>query len=144
MNEPKRCHPISLRLSLACGLLMTGLSFSRPVLAQTLPWTRAETVSKGSAQSIGGYAWGCLQGANELPSKGTGFQSIRRHRRRYFAHPVTIKTVIKLGENAQKKGLLPLDIGDLSQPRGGRMKYGHKSHQSGLDIDVWFGGLEDG
>ena len=29
-------------------------------------------------------------------------------------------------------------IGDLSQPRGGLMGYGHRSHQIGLDADIWF------
>lgn len=29
-------------------------------------------------------------------------------------------------------------IGDLSQPRGGPMAFGHGSHQNGLDVDIWF------
>ena len=29
-------------------------------------------------------------------------------------------------------------VGDMSQPRGGPMKTGHRIHQSGLDADLWF------
>jgi penicillin-insensitive murein endopeptidase len=28
-------------------------------------------------------------------------------------------------------------IGDIAQPRGGPMPYGHVSHQTGLDVDIW-------
>lgn len=28
-------------------------------------------------------------------------------------------------------------VGDLSQPRGGRMSSDHTSHQNGLDVDIW-------
>ena len=38
---------------------------------------------------------------------------------------------------ARARGLPPLWIGDLSQPRGGPMPFGHASHQTGLDVDVW-------
>ena len=29
-------------------------------------------------------------------------------------------------------------LGDLSMPRGGPMPYGHKSHQNGLDVDIFY------
>ena len=29
-------------------------------------------------------------------------------------------------------------IGDLGQPRGGPTLSGHRSHQTGLDVDIWF------
>jgi penicillin-insensitive murein endopeptidase len=29
-------------------------------------------------------------------------------------------------------------VGDLSQPRGGLMSSSHRSHQNGLDVDIWF------
>ena len=31
-----------------------------------------------------------------------------------------------------------LYIGDIGQPRGGPMSFGHASHQVGLDVDIWF------
>lgn len=103
-------------------------------------WTLAKRPSRGAAKSIGGYASGCLQGAQRLPKKGAGYQSIRRSRNRFYGHPNTVKLVQELGRAIAKTGLAPVEVGDLSQPRGGRMRYGHRSHQSGLDIDIWFGG----
>jgi penicillin-insensitive murein DD-endopeptidase len=44
-----------------------------------------------------------------------------------------------LGQRASEQGLGVLPVGDLSQPRGGRASSGHASHQTGLDVDVWFG-----
>jgi len=29
-------------------------------------------------------------------------------------------------------------VGDMSQPRGGPMVFGHAAHQNGLDVDIWF------
>ena len=38
----------------------------------------------------------------------------------------------------QKKIIGPgLLVGDIAQPRGGLMLTGHKSHQLGLDADIW-------
>mgnify|MGYP000403900208 CR=1 FL=1 len=129
---------------LLCSIALTQLSaqFHSSAWAkrERLPWTKAKTPSKGQAQSIGSYANGCLQGAASLPAQGPGFKSIRRFRHRYFAHPESINLVRKLGKAVQEKQLTPIEVGDLSQVRGGLMAYGHRSHQSGLDVDVWFGG----
>jgi penicillin-insensitive murein DD-endopeptidase len=38
------------------------------------------------------------------------------------------------------KGIL---IGDMAQPRGGPLPFGHKSHQIGLDVDIWFMPMPD-
>jgi penicillin-insensitive murein endopeptidase len=43
-----------------------------------------------------------------------------------------------LAAAAPEAGLRGILVGDLSQPRGGPMPYGHASHQTGLDVDVWF------
>jgi penicillin-insensitive murein endopeptidase len=29
-------------------------------------------------------------------------------------------------------------VGDMAQPRGGPLPFGHMSHQIGLDVDIWF------
>lgn len=124
--------------------IVTMSSFLFIISAQTthatpFSWTKAKHPSHGEAQSIGAYASGCLQGAATLAAKGEGFKSIRRYRNRYYAHPQTIEVVKKIGREVKDRGLKDIEIGDLSQARGGRMKYGHRSHQSGLDIDIWFG-----
>jgi penicillin-insensitive murein endopeptidase len=43
-----------------------------------------------------------------------------------------------MGRFVARHGLGVLHLGDLGQARGGPTPYGHRSHQSGLDVDVWF------
>jgi penicillin-insensitive murein endopeptidase len=38
---------------------------------------------------------------------------------------------------ARGQGFAELWIGDLGQPRGGPLPWGHSSHQIGLDADIW-------
>ena len=35
-------------------------------------------------------------------------------------------------------GLPVFYVGDMAQPRGGPLPFGHASHQTGLDVDIWF------
>jgi penicillin-insensitive murein DD-endopeptidase len=63
---------------------------------------------------------------------------MRRYRRRFFGHPLLIRYLQDLGAAAAQKGLGILLIGDLGQARGGPMPNGHRSHQNGLDVDIWF------
>lgn len=105
----------------------SGEGFNRPPL-QPLP---------GPAQVIGFYSAGCLVGARALPLQGRGFTVMRPRRNRYYGHPNTIAFVQRLSEYAANQGQQLL-IGDLSQPRGGPMTSGHRSHQSGLDVDIWY------
>ncbi len=89
-------------------------------------------------EAVGGYTKGCLLGGVALPEKGVGFETIRRHRRRYFGHPALARFVSDYGATLNKIGLGPVLVGDLSQARGGPMTSGHRSHQMGLDADFWF------
>ena len=41
------------------------------------------------AEAIGSYGNGCLLGGVTLGEEGPGFETIRRTRRRYYAHPAT-------------------------------------------------------
>ncbi|MDJ0822896.1 MAG: penicillin-insensitive murein endopeptidase [Paracoccaceae bacterium] len=95
----------------------------------------------GSAQPAapyGGYAKGCLAGGVQLPETGPTWQAMRLSRNRNWAHPITVDYVQELSRKAaQQPGWNGLYIGDMSQPRGGPMLTGHRSHQSGLDIDIW-------
>jgi len=63
---------------------------------------------------------------------------MRPQRRRFFGHPLLVRYLQELGAAADQKGLGVLLIGDLGQPRGGPMPFGHRSHQIGLDVDIWF------
>ncbi len=63
---------------------------------------------------------------------------LRLSRRRYFGHPDTIAFVQRLGRHTQAGGLPIFYVGDIAQPRGGPLPYGHASHQTGLDVDIFF------
>ncbi|WP_371038065.1 penicillin-insensitive murein endopeptidase [Rhodosalinus sp. FB01] len=94
--------------------------------------------SPQSPQVIGGYAKGCLAGGVELPETGPTWQAMRLSRNRNWAHPVTVDFVQALSRAAARQpGWQGLYVGDMSQPRGGPMLTGHRSHQSGLDVDIW-------
>jgi penicillin-insensitive murein endopeptidase len=93
--------------------------------------------SDGPAQVLGGAAGGCLAGAAQLSEAGPGWQAMRLSRNRRWGHPETVAFVARLGRAAQGLGWHSILVGDLSQPRGGPMTFGHRSHQNGLDVDVW-------
>jgi penicillin-insensitive murein DD-endopeptidase len=91
-----------------------------------------------SSQSIGGYANGCISGAVTLPLEGTGYQVMRLSRKRYYGHPDLVQFIQNLGQFAATEKIGTLLVGDLGQPRGGPTLSGHRSHQTGLDVDIWF------
>jgi penicillin-insensitive murein endopeptidase len=63
---------------------------------------------------------------------------MRPERNRHFGHPRLIAFIRKLAAAASAKKLGLIGIGDLSQPRGGPAPSGHASHQTGLDVDIWY------
>lgn len=94
--------------------------------------------SRQSAVPFGGYAKGCLSGGVQLPETGPTWQAMRLSRNRNWGHPETVSYVQDLSAKAARQpGWQGLYIGDISQPRGGPMLSGHRSHQLGLDIDIW-------
>jgi len=101
-------------------------------------WSAVTSPSAGPAEAIGGFAHGCLAGGATLPPEGIGYAAVRLSRRRNFGHPVTVAFVEDFGRAAKAAGLPGLYIGDMAQPRGGPLPFGHASHQSGLDVDIWF------
>jgi len=96
---------------------------------------------KGSIQRaapLGSYAKGCAAGSVTLPETGPTWQAMRLSRNRNWAHPEMVEMVKKLSRVAVRQpGWNGLYVGDMSQPRGGPMLTGHRSHQSGLDADIW-------
>jgi penicillin-insensitive murein endopeptidase len=87
---------------------------------------------------FGSYAKGCVAGAVQLAETGRTWQAMRLSRNRNWGHPETIAFIERLSKKAARQpGWNGLYIGDMSQPRGGPMLTGHRSHQTGLDIDVW-------
>ena len=96
------------------------------------------TSSNEHAAPHGGYAKGCLAGGAQLPETGPTWQAMRLSRNRNWGHPETVDFIRDLSAYAAKQeGWAGLYIGDISQPRGGPMLTGHRSHQIGLDVDIW-------
>ncbi|MEL7259022.1 MAG: penicillin-insensitive murein endopeptidase [Pseudomonadota bacterium] len=94
--------------------------------------------SQQSTAPFGGYAKGCLAGGIQLAETGPTWQAMRLSRNRNWGHPQAIDFVQKLSRfAATQPGWKGLYVGDISQPRGGPMLTGHRSHQLGLDIDIW-------
>lgn len=63
---------------------------------------------------------------------------MRLSRTRYFGHPDLIQFIQNLGQTAQNQRLGTLLIGDIGMARGGPTLSGHRSHQTGLDVDIWY------
>lgn len=91
-----------------------------------------------SPQSIGSYTAGCLSGAVSLPQNGKGYQLMRPTRNRSYGHPDLIRFIEGLAQTTNSQHGDVLLIGDLGQPRGGPTLSGHRSHQTGLDVDIWY------
>lgn len=111
-------------------------SCSTPNIKQK--WGSFKSPTIGESKSIGSYSAGCLQGAKTLSLNPIGLIQMRPSRQKYYGHINLLSFLQQLGEkfyNSQRKYLL---VGDLSQPRGGPTENGHASHQTGLDVDIWF------
>jgi penicillin-insensitive murein endopeptidase len=93
----------------------------------------------GKAMAIGYYPRGCLQGGVALPVTGATWQVMRLSRNRMWGHPELVKFLERFAPLAAKAtGWHGILIGDMAQPRGGPLPFGHMSHQIGLDVDIWF------
>jgi len=123
---------------MALSLLVLGLSGVALAGSPAAIWGAIKTPSPGAPRAIGDYSGGCLQGGQALPLEGPGYQVMHPGRLRYYGHPALLDFVQRLGAAADAGGHGPLLVGDLAQPRGGRASGGHASHQSGLDVDIWF------
>ncbi len=100
--------------------------------------------SMGSPQVIGYYSHGCLRGGVELPINGPHWEVMRLSRNRNWGHPELVsfikRTSAKIAKATGWHGIL---IGDMAQPRGGPLPFGHTSHQVGLDVDIWYMAMPD-
>jgi len=124
---------LGLLLGLALGLWLGGPAGAQPAAE----WARHAGPTAGPTRVIGGTALGCLAGAVALPPEGAGFEAVRISRNRHWGTPELVRFTQTLAAEAQRARFPPLWIGDLAQPRGGPMPWGHASHQTGLDVDIW-------
>lgn len=128
------CFAIGLWSAVAAAGTDKGEKFEKVDRAS---WSAVRAPTAGAAQAIGGYAKGCVAGAVALPPEGPGYQVIRLQRSRYYGHPVLIQFLRDFGRRMEQAHLGTALVGDMSQPRGGPMSFGHASHQIGLDADIW-------
>lgn len=123
---------------LASTLLLvvsTGCAGSR---SRVNPWALETTPYPAPPESIGSTGSGCLSGAVPLLGSLGQIELMRPERRRHYAHPILRKYLEDLAGHYRKKGLGALFVGDVAQVRGGPFLTGHKSHQTGLDADLWY------
>ena len=100
--------------------------------------------SLGKSMAIGYYPRGCLAGGVELPVNGPNWQVMRLSRNRNWGHPSLVHFIEKFAARASKAtGWNGILVGDLAQPRGGPSVSDHASHQTGLDVDIWFMPMPD-
>lgn len=129
-NKIRLAGGVCLALGLGIGALAAASNDN--------PFQRFKKPKGDLPQALGEYSGGCLQGAQALPLNGVGYQVMRPERRRFFGHPNLLHFISQLGRDYKQAGHGVLLIGDLSQPRGGKTKGGHASHQNGLDVDIWY------
>lgn len=118
----------------------TALVFVAPAAAQPLAKELFGAARDGSDQrprAFGSYAKGCASGLEQLPETGPTWQAMRLSRNRNWGHPELIDFAKDISRDASRLGWKGLYFGDFSQPRGGPMLSGHRSHQIGLDADIW-------
>ena len=123
---------------IAAGLglaLISSAAFADDIASDVFGAASAPT--DGHSASVGSYARGCLAGAVQLPADGPGWSAMRLERERRWGHSEMIAFIRRLAAGAQSIGLNGILVGDLGQVRGGPMRSGHRSHQIGLDADIW-------
>jgi penicillin-insensitive murein endopeptidase len=130
-------YSITLILAFILGLGAVGGGVQAQQLAKQ-QFGAMRNASTQKAAPFGSYAKGCIAGAEQLPETGPTWQAMRLSRNRNWGHPETIDFIKDLSAYAANQpGWNGLYIGDISQPRGGPMLSGHRSHQLGLDADIW-------
>lgn len=116
-----------------------GSALPAPAAAQSAMslFAARDTPSPHAPDSIGQPARGCLAGGVELPETGPTWQAMRLSRNHDWGNPATIDFIEDLSRAATRLGWKGLYVGDIAQARGGPVK-GHASHQTGLDVDIWY------
>lgn len=127
----------SFALSLALLAPAPSSLAAETVPAKELFGRIAGPAPAAAARVIGSHAKGCLAGGEALPVDGPAWQAVRLSRNRIWGHPRLMQVIERLAIEAQAEGWPGLLVGDIAQPRGGPMRTGHTSHQTGLDADIW-------
>ncbi|SFP06447.1 penicillin-insensitive murein endopeptidase [Ruminobacter amylophilus] len=119
-------------------MFLAPIIMAAAVTGAPADWARMTHPAGEQVQSIGEYSNGCIAGAVSADLKNPYYQVIRQQNRRFYGHPVLVSYIGDLADRAHEAGLPILLVGDMAMPRGGRFIKGHASHQTGLDVDIWF------
>jgi penicillin-insensitive murein endopeptidase len=121
-----------------------GVTAKLKETAAKLLFAAKKLPSIGKAMAIGYYPRGCLAGGVELPVNGPTWQVMRLSRNRNWGHPELVNFLERFAPLAAKvTGWNGILVGDMAQPRGGPLPFGHLSHQIGLDVDIWLTPMPD-
>ncbi len=120
-----------------CLLITCAALLCSAAAVAATPWQQIHQPIAGTPQSIGGFANGCIVGAQQLPLNSANYQVMRQDQRRYFGHPDLIAFIQRLSTRVHQLQLGQVLIGDMGMAAGGRFSSGHASHQTGLDVDIW-------
>lgn len=126
-----------IRTALAACLALAALAPAAPAQTARSLFAARSTPSPHAPYSVGQASRGCLAGGRQLPESGPTWQAMRLSRNHNWGNPVMIDFIEDLSRTATRAGWKGLYVGDIAQARGGPVK-GHASHQTGLDVDIWF------
>lgn len=118
--------------------LLKTKSFLTPVLlslAASIFLAKASTVT--ASESIGGTSNGCLLNADSLPLTGNAHQVMNASRQRFYGHTQMIRLIKTAADFIEQNKLGVMLVGDIAAKNGGPMLDNHKSHQNGLDADIF-------
>lgn len=122
-----------MRLLALCLWFVSSMAWA----ADPAPWAAFKAPSTNEPDPIGSYANGCLAGGEEVPLVGRGYAVVRAGRNRFYGHPDLVTFIGDLGNRVADAELGRMLVADIAMPRGGPFASGHKSHQTGLDADIW-------
>ncbi|MEZ4405461.1 MAG: penicillin-insensitive murein endopeptidase [Polyangiales bacterium] len=120
--------------SLRVGLLAAALAAGHLGCAHLLPGAASSGGSRGSPSS------GWLSQGARLPERGYGFSVYRTESETgHLWGTARVVAMVRRAARAMMRdgSTVPLRVGDLSAPRGGRVER-HHSHRNGRDVDLLF------
>lgn len=133
----------STRIIVAILCVTLPAAAANDIPAKTL-FSKVDGPAPADARVVGYYTRGCVAGAEALPIDGAEWQAMRLSRNRFWGMPILVDTIKRLARDGRAQDGWPgLLVGDLGQPRGGPTPSDHVSHQSGLDVDIWFDPMPD-
>ncbi len=118
---------------------MRGRAASLAWLALSVGCASVPTpLAPGARGSMGGPSYGVLLSPVALPKDAPGVRLLRPTNGRNFGTKGLVDTLLfAAAATRTREGGSPLVVGDMSGPRGGKLR-GHASHRAGRDVDLLF------